>query len=208
MTPRNTRRPLSVPSTSSQPENRPELRSLVHKRLSPGVLVFNMKGKLLYLNHDALELLRIAPEAGSLSFDRFPVSIKRLYAQLKRKLKENSNNSMGPIIKVSALLRQHLILRGLGFHNHRRPSQQAQVLLLIERIGQREKINLPKLQSRFDLSRRESEIVGQVLQGRSNKEIAERLFISPYTVEDHLKNIMRKMDVSSRTAIVARLLAE
>jgi len=52
------------------------------------------------------------------------------------------------------------------------------------------------------LSTRESEILELVSQGLSNREIAEHLVISRYTVECHIKHIYRKLAVSSRTRAV------
>ncbi|PSJ56455.1 LuxR C-terminal-related transcriptional regulator [Pseudaminobacter soli (ex Li et al. 2025)] len=49
------------------------------------------------------------------------------------------------------------------------------------------------------LSRRESEILGLVAEGLGNRDIAERLYLSRYTVECHIKHIYRKLAVSSRT---------
>lgn len=51
---------------------------------------------------------------------------------------------------------------------------------------------------RFDLSQRENEILTLITEGKSNKEIAECLFISVNTVKYHIKNIYQKMDISSR----------
>lgn len=49
------------------------------------------------------------------------------------------------------------------------------------------------------------EVLTLVCAGCSNQEIAERLFISAYTVKDHLKNLKAKIGVSSRSLLVATL---
>lgn len=53
------------------------------------------------------------------------------------------------------------------------------------------------------LSQRETEILLQVADGLTNREIAEKLFISRYTVECHVKHIYRKLAVSSRVRAVS-----
>jgi DNA-binding CsgD family transcriptional regulator len=54
------------------------------------------------------------------------------------------------------------------------------------------------------LTVREREILGWVADGKANREIAERLYISPGTVRKHLDNIYAKLDVPNRTAAVSR----
>jgi DNA-binding CsgD family transcriptional regulator len=51
------------------------------------------------------------------------------------------------------------------------------------------------------LSSRELEVVHLVVEGLTNREIAERLGISPKTVDNHLANIFAKVGVLSRTAL-------
>jgi len=49
------------------------------------------------------------------------------------------------------------------------------------------------------LTERETEVLRQLARGKSNKEIATSLFISETTVKTHVKNIMQKLGVPSRT---------
>lgn len=55
------------------------------------------------------------------------------------------------------------------------------------------------------LTRREREIADLATTGLSNKQIADRLYLSPRTVESHLNRIYVKLEVRSRTAMVHRL---
>jgi DNA-binding CsgD family transcriptional regulator len=50
----------------------------------------------------------------------------------------------------------------------------------------------------FGLSGREREVLGLIVQGRTNREIGERLFISQKTVGVHVGNILAKLGVSGR----------
>ena len=52
-------------------------------------------------------------------------------------------------------------------------------------------------QSPDDLSEREKEVVRHVVRGLSNKEIAEKMFISVNTVMTHRRNIARKTQIHS-----------
>lgn len=58
--------------------------------------------------------------------------------------------------------------------------------------------NLAEIAGRFGLSEREGEILGLVVRGRLNKEIAAELFISPDTVKKHLYSIYKKTAVRNR----------
>lgn len=54
----------------------------------------------------------------------------------------------------------------------------------------------------------ERRVVDLLAEGPTNREIAERLFISSRTVETHLANAFRKLGVSSRTELAAAIARE
>jgi DNA-binding NarL/FixJ family response regulator len=44
----------------------------------------------------------------------------------------------------------------------------------------------------------EKRVAGLAVEGMTNREIAQSLFVTPKTVEVHLSNVYRKLDISSR----------
>ena len=78
-------------------------------------------------------------------------------------------------------------------------------MVLMERIVEKHQVDIDKARREFQLSKREAEVVRLICQGLANREIAENLFISEFTVKDHIKNVMRKMRAGSRNEIVALL---
>jgi DNA-binding CsgD family transcriptional regulator len=66
------------------------------------------------------------------------------------------------------------------------------LLLLLSAIG-------------YGLSPREQEVVDMGVRGASTRQISQTLYISEYTVKDHLKNIFGKVGVRGRRALVKQL---
>lgn len=56
--------------------------------------------------------------------------------------------------------------------------------------------------TKYDISPRESEIVREICNGLSNKEISDKLFISLQTVKDHTHRIYIKTNVRSRVQLI------
>jgi DNA-binding CsgD family transcriptional regulator len=54
------------------------------------------------------------------------------------------------------------------------------------------------------LTPREAELLGHLAAGDDTHAVARRMFLSPHTVQDHLKAVFAKAGVNSRRALVAR----
>ena len=81
-----------------------------------------------------------------------------------------------------------------------RPDRKPRTAVVLERASTDQVA--PMIARAHLLSKRESQIALLVLRGLSTSEIAAKLFISSYTVQDHLKSIFEKVGVRNRRGLV------
>jgi DNA-binding NarL/FixJ family response regulator len=74
--------------------------------------------------------------------------------------------------------------------------------LVFDELAQGKEESRRTTSNRPTLTRRESEVIGLLAQRLTNREIAARLCVSPYTVKNHVHNILDKLQLSSRHAAV------
>ncbi len=55
-----------------------------------------------------------------------------------------------------------------------------------------------------DLSEREREVLGLIAAGSTNREIAERLYLSPHTIKEYTSSLYRKLEVRNRAEAARR----
>ena len=87
-------------------------------------------------------------------------------------------------------------------------SQSASMLSKIERASTLNPTSDPSQTAQkappepLPLTPAEEKVFWETIQGFTNKQISERLFISPRTVQTHLSNILNKLNLSNRTQLV------
>ena len=96
--------------------------------------------------------------------------------------------------------------RWLTFHGARtepRPGRGGETVVIIEPSRPQEVAWLRA--SAYGLSERERAVVDLVVRGASTREISRALYISEYTVQEHLSNAFDKVGVRGRRALIKRL---
>ena len=85
-----------------------------------------------------------------------------------------------------------ILYMGSYLHKHHKPVYSSQ----------ENKMDLGQLVKKYGISKREEEVIHLISEGKTNKEIADALFISLQTVKDHNYNIYLKTGVRNRVELV------
>jgi DNA-binding CsgD family transcriptional regulator len=172
---------------------------------APGVLIFDRRGRVVQHTQAAKryleELEDLGPrwqEDGSL-----PEAVWMALGALRGTLVPQTDRDRVRVPLLCAKSRSGRWLTLQGALTEATPGYPSQKMIVIEPTGPRQIAWLKT--AAYGLSSREREIVDLVLRGTSRKQIAATLYISEYTVQDHLSNIFDKVGVRGREALIKRL---
>lgn len=178
-----------------------DLAKIINQRAIPGTLIFDLDNRLLFINNEALALL---PEKKA----DIPQEIFLLCERAKGKPSSEEpyeiTHQNGIILQNETGFRYSA--RAFLISRRMAEGETSHIMVLLEKVVERRTIHFGEVAERYQLSKREIEVVRMICEGWSNREIGEKLFISEHTVKDHIKNIMRKMEVASRNELVAVLI--
>ena len=176
-----------------------------------GVILFTSTGQLLFMNTEAQAFTRqLQPlstrENGACLI---PEQIHTIVRDLIDRLMHCDHPKDCESIQVERLCfvnDQRLLLRGFCIPDEPL-ARNSRFLIIIEQLNQ-QKLECPdaNMQQRYHLTEREQMVIIYLMLGFTNKEIANRINLSEYTVKEHLKRIMQKTQTTTRTGLLARMI--
>ena len=156
----------------------------------PGMIVVGRRDEVELITDSARELLAEI-RSPAVADQPLPTALLALAASMRAGAATNAVSVPGG----SGWITLHASLpdgRGAG-----------RVAVVVDRAAGRDSASL-RLET-YGVTAREREVATLLAQGCSNAEIASALVVSPYTVQDHIKNLFEKTGVSSRRELVARI---
>ena len=181
------------------------------KQGTTGVILFTSTGQLLFMNTGAQALTRQLQPLSIRDCDigLIPKQIHTVVHDLIGLLKHSDHPKDCESIQVERLCfvnDQRLLIRGFCIPDEPL-AQNSRFLVIMEQLNQ-QKLECPdaNMQLRYHLTEREQMVIIYLMLGFTNKEIANRINLSEYTVKEHLKRIMHKTQTTTRTGLLARMI--
>ncbi len=170
-----------------------------------GVLVLDRRGTVVQHNAAAERRLRELGDlgAGWREGEGLPAPIWTVLGALKRALKPETDRDLNsdPYLRVRARSGRWLTLQ--ASRTEPGPNRPSESVVIIAPASPKEVLRLTAIG--YGLSPREQEVVDLAVRGASTRQISQALYISEYTVKDHLSNIFEKVGVRGRRALVKQL---
>jgi DNA-binding NarL/FixJ family response regulator len=155
------------------------------------LLAASKEGRVLWYTPQAAKYLRAA-------FDTFDSEQFTLPAEVSAWLAAHAGGTTGAANLIP--LQQEAAERKLRLSYVGMTGADEFLLRLIDEAASREEI---VLKNRLSLTLREAEVLTWIARGKSNRDIAEILGLSPRTVNKHLEQVYAKLGVENRTAAAA-----
>ena len=165
-----------------------------HVVLESGLLVTSTDLNVIYVNAAGEQWLSNFRIWEGLNHSQLPRSIHSLRVQLQKE------NTLKANLVVSLPTGGYIQLRAEQLHKN---DLSTAIAFYFEEASYKDIYIYIK--SRYDLSDRESDVIECIQKGLSTKQVADSLFISSYTVQDHLKSIFRKTGVHTRRELISLL---
>jgi len=165
---------------------------------SPGLVVLTEEGEVESTTSGVERWLSDLPD-GDLDAGRLPSAVHAVAGRALRTAQSHDDPGEVALARVLSRSGTWIVLHGTSLV----ASGSRRAAVIVE-PAHPARIT-PLLMSAYGLTEREQEVTLLVLGGDSTAQIAERLIVSPYTVQEHLKKIFEKTGVRSRRELVGKV---
>jgi len=171
----------------------------------PGVLTLDYRGDVTQHTPAAERWLRDLEDLSPRwrEWAGLPPAVRMVVLALKRALKPGCERDIESEPRLRARTRSGRWLTLYGSLTEMTLERPAETVVVIEPTKPEEV--LPFSMAAYGLSPREEEVVKLVARGMSTSQISKTLFISEFTVQNHVCNVSEKIGVKSRRELVKRL---
>jgi DNA-binding CsgD family transcriptional regulator len=187
-------------TSAAEPNELPAEKKSPRPNSAAGLLVMDSSLSLVSFNAEATQILGYPDNIGNLTSSEVLLAEK-----IRSSLITRPSAGESVFVREFRSGRRRYFCRAFVIDSHNRSVFENSVAVLLER-GPSGLVPLSQLCQQFNLTQREQEVLGYLLQGMSSKAIANRMNVSPNTVKAFLRLIMIKMGVSSRTAVMGKII--
>ena len=166
-----------------------------------GFLVADTSRKLIFANSAAVTILTYP---GSMSQNLADIFQKKIRPYLVNAGASLANGDGNSITKLKSGRRTY-VCRAFPLNSTGKGTNGTATLLIMLERGVLGRLALSQVAQQFRLTHREQQAVALLLQGLTNKEIAEIMGVSPNTIKTFLRMATVRMGVSRRSGIVTKI---
>src|SRR5258706_849410 len=193
-------RPRKVGATSAQAQGLARKKGLSASKSAAGFLLLDSSLSIVSFNGEAVQILSYPDNVENLTSSEL-----LLTETIRSRLITQPSGCESVFVKEFKSGRRHYFCRAFLIDSHAKEPGQPTTAVLLER-GPSGLVPLSQVCQQFKFTQREREALEHLLQGMRSKVIANRMNLSPSTVKAFVRLIMIKTGVSSRSAIVAKIM--
>jgi DNA-binding CsgD family transcriptional regulator len=171
---------------------RPDHIAVLEQRATPALFVVDKRLRVLFYREDPLERRKEFRPAQN---GALPPSLEYTVLKLLAQAEDSEDRVWRAAVSASVAVR--VLELGGG--------SAPAYAVMVERFALRDQMET--VSNRYGLSPRERQVLGLVVKGLRNDEIAQHLFISKSTAIFHVKQLLTKTSSRNRTEMVAKIIS-